>query len=1021
MAYFGSLNKLTDKEVFIKGVVHAKLISCGDNFVTLGFTHENENYSSAVAFAILDADNKSVWYQEATLQGDSYRLELDGFDFLSLKKSALRFKLYIVFESDSILTFKRLYDPSVKSEFRATNNKRVLFYDVVAKGELEGEKELLAMNITSNGYFGFALYEEKRKLNYCTNNYILSFDVVEDKFCFDLKLDKYPSASKMGISLLASPKTEDAPEVYYEIQPTEVEENEDYCVLKCRYDRHFLKLPNPEVLKLRVFYDLEGERYYTNIKTVTPQLSVDIKHLAIVDNGRQNMDLMEFTFRSNNNELQFINVLPNLGVELSSKENINSIIMTPEFVPARVMFGEHSVENGAYYIHFNADMSTVDNVKIFVYNSKTKEKVILNTTRVDNSSFRATFENMEKNVKDFSARAYLVCASFSYNGYLYCAKIKSADYVGEKTDVNLLDVHARVLPTVASFNVGDTLVKLEPMYSPNGFFYIRLRDSIMSRKDLDFVNLRELKFRNNKLLVSADITDSDYNFTGFALSYRYKKSEDKQVHFESATHFTRKGRRYIKAVFDLSKIDLRRIIWDIFAVYKEGENPYFASIKVSDEEIDKKLFSFKNLFTKNEYRQKTDEGTDVFFPYFTTINSIAFMVREQTSFDSRLFKIKEFIAMVIYKLFKKHYRQKKIILTYEKFCNCAQDNGYCFFKHCMEHGAEQRLDAEIYYVIDKKAQDYQRVKKYDKNVIHFLSLKHMIYLLASRLLVSSDSIPHIYAWRPNCSPIEKFVKQKKLFFLQHGVLALKRVDFLYGRTKPSAASVFVTSSQAEKNIVTKIFGYAPEEVCVTGLARWDELEDKSQNLREILLMPTWRSWLDEIQDSEFVESDYYKNYMELLHSERLKKILEDNDLTLNFYIHPKFKDYIANFNVDSNRIRIIPYGEEPLNELMMRCKLLITDYSSVCWDVFYMNKPILFYQFDYKMYNSIHGSYINMEKELFGDRSLTLDKLLDDLEKSIGMDFKLPYEYKLMREDSFAFIDKNNCSRIVQEIRHLKW
>ena len=25
---------------------------------------------------------------------------------------------------------------------------------------------------------------------------------------------------------------------------------------------------------------------------------------------------------------------------------------------------------------------------------------------------------------------------------------------------------------------------------------------------------------------------------------------------------------------------------------------------------------------------------------------------------------------------------------------------------------------------------------------------------------------------------------------------------------------------------------------------------------------------------------------------------------------------------------------------MMRCKLLVTDYSSVCWDVYYMGKPI---------------------------------------------------------------------------------
>ena len=62
-----------------------------------------------------------------------------------------------------------------------------------------------------------------------------------------------------------------------------------------------------------------------------------------------------------------------------------------------------------------------------------------------------------------------------------------------------------------------------------------------------------------------------------------------------------------------------------------------------------------------------------------------------------------------------------------------------------------------------------------------------------------------------------------------------------------------------------------------------------------------------------------------------------------------------------------------------------------------------------------------METELFGDRSLTLDKLLDDFEKTIAMNFKLPYEYKLMREESYAFIDKNNSSRIVQEIRHMKW
>ena len=65
---------------------------------------------------------------------------------------------------------------------------------------------------------------------------------------------------------------------------------------------------------------------------------------------------------------------------------------------------------------------------------------------------------------------------------------------------------------------------------------------------------------------------------------------------------------------------------------------------------------------------------------------------------------------------------------------------------------------------------------------------------------------------------------------------------------------------------------------------------------------------------------------------------------------------------------------------MMRCSMLITDYSSVCWDVYYMDKPVLFYQFDYDMYNQAHGSYINMENDLFGNRSTTEDALLNDVE-----------------------------------------
>ena len=62
-----------------------------------------------------------------------------------------------------------------------------------------------------------------------------------------------------------------------------------------------------------------------------------------------------------------------------------------------------------------------------------------------------------------------------------------------------------------------------------------------------------------------------------------------------------------------------------------------------------------------------------------------------------------------------------------------------------------------------------------------------------------------------------------------------------------------------------------------------------------------------------------------------------------------------------------------------------------------------------------------MEHDLFGDRSLTLDELFDDLEASIKLNFELTAEYSTMRDSSYAYIDRLNSSRIVKVIENMKW
>ena len=109
--------------------------------------------------------------------------------------------------------------------------------------------------------------------------------------------------------------------------------------------------------------------------------------------------------------------------------------------------------------------------------------------------------------------------------------------------------------------------------------------------------------------------------------------------------------------------------------------------------------------------------------------------------------------MALYYLFRKRLLRKSICLTYEKYCCMAQDNGFYFFQYCMEHNMEQAMNRKIYFVMDKKAADYKNLLPYRDHVIQFMSLKHMIYILAARLLISSDSKAHAYAWRAKESVI----------------------------------------------------------------------------------------------------------------------------------------------------------------------------------------------------------------------------------------------------------------------------
>ncbi len=463
--------------------------------------------------------------------------------------------------------------------------------------------------------------------------------------------------------------------------------------------------------------------------------------------------------------------------------------------------------------------------------------------------------------------------------------------------------------------------------------------------------------------------------------------------------------RVIEASMDMSVLKHGCLYWDIYVT--AGDEGYHYPVMLS-QKMRKTL--------RRGYFQ-CELGDYIAFPHISLSRSLAFTLREKGPYDDRATRLKEVLVPAWSIIWSRLNRKRRIWLVFEKFCSAAQDNGFYFFKYCMENlPADKKKD--IYYVMDRKARDYENLKPYADHVLQFMSFRHMLYAINAKVYVGSDSRKHLYAWRPKPNLISIRMAAHPIHFLQHGVTALKRTDVLFGAKGSSPVTHITTTSDYEQRIMDEFWGYSPSNAPVLGFTRWDVLEDKSTpDEKIILVMPTWRAWLEEKPDEDFMESDYFRNYMEMLADERLNACLKENGVKLIFFIHPKFKDYLSRFSAPSENIELVQFGSRPLNEIMMKCQMLVTDYSSVCWDVYYMGKPVIFYQFDYDMYMQVHGSYLDMEHELFGDRYTELDDVIEGIRKAIENGFEESGRAKEMRSKYFKYIDNDNSKRTYEYLR----
>ncbi len=350
----------------------------------------------------------------------------------------------------------------------------------------------------------------------------------------------------------------------------------------------------------------------------------------------------------------------------------------------------------------------------------------------------------------------------------------------------------------------------------------------------------------------------------------------------------------------------------------------------------------------------------------------------------------------------------------------ARDNGYWLFKYIRENEPE----CDAVYAIDHKSMDYEKAAVLGETV-PYGTFKHWIYYLAAEVNISSQK-----GGKPNaavCYFLEVYGIRKNLrVFLQHGII---KNDLPFVHYENSKISLFVTSTQREYEYVRDNFNYPAGYVKLLGLCRLDNLHNAVTNEKQILVMPTWRSWISppsngraEFEGVEAIKkSEYYKGWNSFLQDQRLQELLEGQDKHLIFYQHREMRKFSGLFESRSPRIKIADDDSYDVQKLLMESAYLITDYSSIAMDFAYMGKPLCYYQFDYKKFREKHYSqgYFSYEKDGFGPVCYTERELMDTLFSWALKDFSEDELYEKRRSEFFTLKDRENCRRNFEAVKEL--
>lgn len=231
--------------------------------------------------------------------------------------------------------------------------------------------------------------------------------------------------------------------------------------------------------------------------------------------------------------------------------------------------------------------------------------------------------------------------------------------------------------------------------------------------------------------------------------------------------------------------------------------------------------------------------------------------------------------------------------------------------------------------------------------------------------------------------VMKVRNNQELIQLWHGAGAFKKFGFSRIGTGDNIRNInggyrkytkVITSSEEIRTLYAQAFDIPVERVAATGSPRTDvffdeewkeEIKNKFYNRypqfkdkKIVLFAPTYRGRKVEDADYNFDCADL----------DRLQSELGEEYIVLTKW-HPALYRNIKKGIKESKHCNdVYDLSDwEDINELLVVADILVTDYSSVIFDYYFMNKPVVFFAYDLDEYGVGRGLYYDFEEYVYGN------------------------------------------------------